>query len=143
MKFAKKLAAVTLLATSLMLTGCGQGQVGCVDINKVMEEAPRVKTLMAEAETKMKDAEQKFEQDKAAKPDMPQEELAKLQSDFQRKISGINQATATQIRSRIDVVVGEISQSKNIDVVIINSPDQPVVFKGATDITQDVIKKMQ
>ena len=143
MKFAKKLAAVTILATSLMLTGCGQGQVGCVDINKVMEDAPRVKTLMAEAETKMKDAEQKFEQDKAAKPDMPQEELAKLQADFQRKISGINQATATQIRSRIDVVVGEISQSKNIDVVIINSPDQPVVFKGATDITQDVIKKMQ
>ena len=130
MKFAKKLAAVTILATSLMLTGCGQGQVGCVDINKVMEDAPRVKTLMAEAETKMKDAEQKFEQDKAAKPDMPQEELAKLQADFQRKISGINQATATQIRSRIDVVVGEISQSKNIDVVIIN-------------ITQDVIKKMQ
>ena len=135
--------AIALLVSSLMLTGCGQGQIGYVDINKVMEEAPRVKTIMTDAETKMKETEQKFEQDRAAKPDMPQEELAKLQADFQRKISGINQAAASQIRSRIDVVVGEISQSKNIDVVIANSPDQKVLFKGGIDITQDVINKMQ
>lgn len=143
MKFAKKFAAVALLATSLMLTGCGQDQIGYIDVNKVMEEAPRVKTIMAEAETKMKDAQQKFEQDRAAKPDMSQEDLAKLQMDFQRKISGINQAAASQIQSRVNVVVGEISQSKNIGVVIANSPDQKVLFQGGIDITQDVINKMQ
>ena len=143
MKFAKKFAAVALLATSLMLTGCGQDQIGYIDVNKVMEEAPRVKTIMTEAETKMKEAEQKFEQDRAAKPDMPQEDLAKMQMDFQRKISGINQAAASQIQSRVNVVVGEISQSKNIGVVIANSPDQKVLFKGGIDITQDVINKMQ
>ena len=143
MNFAKKFAAVALLATSLMLTGCGQDQIGYIDVNKVMEEAPRVKTIMADAETKMKEAEQKFEQDRAAKPDMPQEDLAKMQMDFQRKISGINQAAASQIQSRVNVVVGEISQSKNIGVVIANSPDQKVLFKGGIDITQDVINKMQ
>lgn len=143
MNFAKKFAAVALLATSLVFTGCGQDQIGYVDINKVMEEAPRVKTIMADAETKMKEAEQKFEQDRAAKPDMPQEDLAKMQMDFQRKISGINQAAASQIQSRVNVVVGEISQSKNIGVVIANSPDQKVLFKGGIDITQDVINKMQ
>lgn len=143
MNFAKKFAAVALLATSLVFTGCGQDQIGYVDINKVMEEAPRVKTIMADAETKMKEAEQKFEQDRAAKPDMPQEDLAKMQMDFQRKISGINQAAASQIQSRVNVVVGEISQSKNIGVVIANSPDQKVLFQGGIDITQDVINKMQ
>lgn len=143
MNFAKKFAAVALLATSLVFTGCGQDQIGYVDINKVMEEAPRVKTIMADAETKMKEAEQKFEQDRAAKPDMSQEDLAKMQMDFQRKISGINQAAASQIQSRVNVVVGEISQSKNIGVVIANSPDQKVLFKGGIDITQDVINKMQ
>lgn len=143
MNFAKKFAAVALLATSLVFTGCGQDQIGYVDINKVMEEAPRVKTIMADAETKMKEAEQKFEQERAAKPDMSQEDLAKMQMDFQRKISGINQAAASQIQSRVNVVVGEISQSKNIGVVIANSPDQKVLFQGGIDITQDVINKMQ
>ena len=139
----RKLAAAGMFAVSLMLSGCGQGQIGCVDVEKVMAEAPRVKTLMEEAETKMKDAQQKFEQDVAAKPDMTDEERAKLQNDFQRKISGINQATATQIRSRMDVVIGEIAQSKNLDVVVSNSADEKTIFLGGIDVTQDVIQKMQ
>ena len=132
-----------MFAVSLMFSGCGQGQIGCVDVDKVMAESPRVKTLMDEAETKMKEAQQKFEQDAAAKPDMTDEERAKLQSDFQRKITGINQATATQIRSRMDVVIGEIAQSKNLDVVVSNSADEKTIFLGGIDVTQEVIQKMQ
>ena len=143
MNLAGKLAATALLASSLLLSGCGQAQIGCVDVNKVMEEAPRVKTLMSEAETKLKEAQQKFEQDVAAKPDMPEEERAKLQADFQRKLMGINQATSTQIKSRMDIVIGELAQEKNIDVVIANSEDQKILFQGGIDITADVIKKMQ
>lgn len=143
MKFANKLAAATLLAASLMLTGCGQGQIGSVDVNKVMQEAPRVKTLMAEAETKIKDAQQKFEQDQAANPDMTDEEAAKIQMDFQRKLEGINQAYASQIQNRMNVVIEEISREKNIDVVIANPADQKTLYHGGIDVTADVIKKMQ
>lgn len=143
MNFAKKFAAVTLMAASLMLTGCGQGQMACVDVDKVMEEAPRVKTLMAEAETKIKEAQEKFEQDLAAKPDMSQEEGAKLQADLQRKLVGINQAYASQIQSRMNIVIEEISREKNVDVVVANSGDQKVLFHGGIDVTADVIKKMQ
>lgn len=143
MKFVNKLAAATLLATSLLLSGCGQGQVGAVDVNKVMTEAPRVKTLMAEAETKIKDAQQKFDQDRAAKPDMTEEESAKLQIDFQRKLDGINQAYASQIQNRMNVVIEEISREKNIDVVIANSADQKMLYHGGIDVTDEVIKKMQ
>lgn len=143
MNAVKKIAAAGMFAVSLMFSGCGQGQIGCVDVDKVMAESPRVKTLMDEAETKMKEAQQKFEQDAAAKPDMTDEERAKLQSDFQRKITGINQATATQIRSRMDVVIGEIAQSKNLDVVVSNSADEKTIFLGGIDVTQEVIQKMQ
>ena len=143
MNAVKKNAAAGMFAVSLMFSGCGQGQIGCVDVDKVMAESPRVKTLMDEAETKMKEAQQKFEQDAAAKPDMTDEERAKLQSDFQRKITGINQATATQIRSRMDVVIGEIAQSKNLDVVVSNSADEKTIFLGGIDVTQEVIQKMQ
>lgn len=143
MNFAKKIFAAGLLAVSLLFTGCGQGQIGYVDVTKIMEEAPRVKTLMSEAETKVTEAQQKFEQDRAAKPDMTQEEAARLQMDFQRKVSGIHQATLTQIKSRMDVVVAEISQAKNIDVVIANPAEDKLLFQGGIDITADVIAKMQ
>lgn len=143
MKFVNKLAAATLLATSLLLSGCGQGQIGAVDVNKVMTEAPRVKTLMAEAETKIKDAQQKFDQDRAAKPDMTDEEAAKLQIDFQRKLEGINQAYASQIQNRMNVVIEEISREKNIDIVIANPADQKMLYHGGIDVTDEVIKKMQ
>ena len=142
MNVGKKLAAVALLAASLMITGCGEGQIGAVDVEKVMAEAPRVKTIMEEAQGKVTEAQQKFEQDTANK-EMSEEEATKAQMDFQRKLEGINQAYASKIKSIIDVKIEELSREKNIDVVINNSAEQPLVFHGAIDITQDVINKMQ
>ena len=95
MNFTKKLAAVALLATSLLITGCGEGQIGTVDVNKIMEEAPRVKTLMEEAQGKVTAEQQKFEQENADK-ELSEEEALKVQMDFQRKLESINQAYAAQ-----------------------------------------------
>ena len=142
MNFAKKLAAVALLASSLLIAGCGAGQIASVDVEKIMAEAPRVKKLMEEAQSKVTAEQQKFEQENAGK-ELSDEEALKVQMDFQRKLESINQAYATQIKSRMDVVIEEISREKNIDVVISNSEDQKILFKGGIDITDDVIKKMQ
>ncbi len=142
MNLIKKLAVAVILASSLILTGCGQAQVGCVDVEKVMLEAPRVKTLMTEADTKIKETEEKFQQEYGSK-ETTEEEAAKAQMEFQRKIEAINQGYATQIKSRMDVVIEEISREKNIDVVISNSADDRMIFQGAIDVTDDVIKKMQ
>ena len=142
MNIAGKLAAVGLLASTLILTGCGEAQIGALDVNKVMTEAPRVKKLMEEAQTKVTAEQQKFEQETSGK-EMTDEESFKAQIDFQRKLESINQAYAAQIKSRMEVVVEEISREKNIDVVINNSEDQKLIFQGAIDVTQDVINKMQ
>ncbi|MBR7024764.1 MAG: OmpH family outer membrane protein [Selenomonadaceae bacterium] len=142
MNFAKKLAAVALLASSLLIAGCGAGQIASVDVEKIMAEAPRVKKLMEEAQSKVTAEQQKFEQENAGK-ELSDEEALKVQMDFQRKLESINQAYATQIKSRMDVVIEEISREKNIDVVVNNSEDQKILFKGGIDITQDVINKMQ
>lgn len=142
MNVGKKLAAVALLASSLMISGCGEGQIGAVDVEKVMAESPRVKTLMEEAKGKVDEAQKKFEQDNANK-EMTEEEAGKAQMDFRRKLETINQEYATRIKSKMDVAIGEVAQAKNIDVVINNSEDQKLVFHGAIDITQDVINKMQ
>ncbi|MBR4641251.1 MAG: OmpH family outer membrane protein [Selenomonadaceae bacterium] len=142
MNFAKKIAAVALLASSLLIAGCGAGQIASVDVEKIMAEAPRVKKLMEEAQSKVTAEQQKFEQENSGK-ELSDEEALKVQMDFQRKLESINQAYATQIKSRMDVVIEEISREKNIDVVVNNSEDQKILFKGGIDITQDVINKMQ
>ena len=142
MNFIKKLAAVALVSSSLIISGCGEGQIASVDVSKVMTEAPRVKKLMEEAQTKLTAEQQKFEQENAGK-ELSDEEAFKAQMDFQRKLESINQAYAAQIKSRMDVVIEEISREKNIDVVINNSSEQKILFKGGIDVTQDVINKMQ
>ena len=139
---ARKLAAVALLASSLIFTGCGDAQMGSVDVDRIMAEAPRVKTLMTEAEGKVKEVQEKFEQDYGDK-EMTEEEAAKAQMEFQRKLQAINQGYASQIKSRMDVVIDEVAREKNIDVVISNSADNKLIFQGAIDVTDDVIKKMQ
>ena len=138
----KRLAATALLVASLMITGCGQGQIGSVDVEKVMAEAPRVKTLMTEAETKVKEAQEKYQQEYGDK-ELSEEETLKAQTEFQGKLEKINQAYAAQIKHRMDVVIEEISHEKNLDVVISNSKDERLIFQGAIDVTDDVIKKMQ
>ena len=142
MNFAKKLMATLLFASTLIFTGCGQGQVGSVDVEKIMAEAPRVKTLMTEAENKLKEAQEKYQQEYGDK-ELTEEEATKARLDLQRKLEGINQATITQVKNRMDVVIEEISRQKNIDVVIISSENDKLIFHGAIDITNDVIQKMQ
>lgn len=142
MNFAKKLAATLLFASTLIFTGCGQGQIGSVDVEKIMAEAPRVKTLMTEAENKIKEAQEKYQQEYGNK-ELTEEEATKARIDLQRKLEGINQATVTQVKHRMDVVIEEISRQKDIDVVIISSENDKLIFHGAIDITSDVIQKMQ
>ena len=143
MNVIKKIAAAALLASTMIFTGCGQAQIGSVDLGRVMEEAPRVKTLMTEAEGKLTEAQQNFEKEYANKTDMTEEEAMKVQMDLRRKLEGINQAYVSQIQNRINVVLEEIAREKNIDVVVNNTEGERVIFHGAIDVTDDVIKKMQ
>ncbi|MBR1807026.1 MAG: OmpH family outer membrane protein [Selenomonadaceae bacterium] len=139
----KKLAATALLAVSVLMTGCGDAKIGAIDVTKVMDEAPRVKTLMTEAEAKAKEAQENYEKEYANKPDLTEADVQKAQADLQRKLIGINQAYTAQIKNRLDVVLEEIAREKNIDVVISNAAEDKMIFHGAIDVTDEVIKKMQ
>lgn len=143
MKFASKLAATALLTASLLFTGCGQSQIGCVDKSKVMTESPRAKTATEEAKAEIDKAVAAFDQKYPNQSEMSQEDVAKAQVELQRDLQKIQQKFSAQLESRFSVVVAEIANSKNIDVVIINPADQKLIFQGGIDITDDVIKKMQ
>ena len=132
-----------MLAVSVLMTGCGDAKIGAIDVTKVMDEAPRVKTLMTEAEAKAKEAQEGYEKEYANKPDLTEADVQKAQADLQRKLIGINQAYTAQIKNRLDVVLEEIAREKNIDVVISNAAEDKMIFHGAIDVTDEVIKKMQ
>ena len=132
-----------MLAVSVLMTGCGDAKIGAVDVTKVMDQAPRVKTLMTEAESKAKEAQETYEKEYTNKPDLTEADVQKAQADLQRKLIGINQAYTAQIKNRLDVVLEEIAREKNIDVVISNAAEDKMIFHGAIDVTDEVIKKMQ
>lgn len=143
MKFASKLAATALVAVSLMFTGCGEGQVGCVDKSKVMTDSPRAKTATEEAKAEVDKILAAFDEKYPNQSEMSEEDAAKAQLELQRDLQKVQQKFSAQLESRFTVVVAEVANEKNIDVVIENNADQKLLHHGGIDITADVIKKMQ
>ena len=140
MKFTKKILVAAFLSSTLLMTGCGQVNIGYVDGARVMEESPQIKAVIEENEQKIIALQEEAQKELEGKQG---EELIKAQSDLQRKLQGINQAYATQLKHKLDEVLAEMSQSKKIDVVVDSSKEQPLVMKGGIDLTDELIQKLQ
>ena len=74
---------------------------------------------------------------------MSQEDAQKAQMEAQRKLQGLNQSYALQLRQKLDVALGSVAKSKKLDAVVNNSQEQPVAITGAVDVTDDVIQQLQ
>ena len=140
MKFTKKILAAAFLSSTLLMTGCGQVNIGYVDGARVMEESPQIKAVIEENEQKIIALQEEAQKELEGKEG---EELIKAQSDLQRKLQGINQAYATQLKHKLDEVLAEMSQAKKIDVVVDSSKELPLVMKGGIDLTDELIQKLQ
>ena len=143
MKLYKKFLVICVLAFSAIASGFGNTQIGYVDGERVMKEAPQVQKVLEEGKQKIEAVQKEAEEELAKKTDMTPEELAKAQADIQRKVMGMNQAYATQLKAKLDVAMQEISKAKNLDVVIDNSNSQKLIFMGGVDVTDEVIQKLQ
>ena len=137
-----KIAA--LIVASLLMTGCGgETNVGVINIDKVMTDAPQVKAIMDEGAQKMTEVQTAAAAEFENNPDWTEEEINKAQADVQRKILGIDQAYATQFKHKLDEVLSVIAQEKKLDVVVDSSSEQPIILKGGIDVTDEVIQKLQ
>lgn len=143
MNWIKRLAAVALIASSLILTGCGQEKIGSVDKAKVMSESPRAKAAFEEAKADVDKIIAEFDQKYPNKEELSQEDAMKANTELQRELQKIQQKYLVKLESKFDVIVHEISQEKDISVVINNPSEDKLIFQGAIDITDDVMKKMQ
>ena len=139
MKFTKKILAAMLLSSTLLMTGCGQMNVGTVDIEKV-SEAPQMKAILDEGHQKMQELQDQLLKDTQGKSE---EEMQKAAEDYQRKAMGIGQAYNTQMKHKLDTVLAEIAEAKKLDAVVESSKDMPTVYKGGIDVTDEVVQKLQ
>ncbi len=138
----KKFLLTLMLISTFLISGCGEVNIGYLDGVKLMD-APQLKTIREEGEQKLQEAEAQITADLAAKQDASDEDKQKAQIEAQRKLMGIQQAYASQLKQKLDAAVGDIVKSKNIDVVVDSSEDQKIIFEGGIDLTDDVLKKLQ
>ena len=139
----KALLVISALMAAALMGGCGQAKIGYIDAERVIKEAPQIKALDEEGSQKYQEAVQEAEQKLKENPNMSQEEAQKAQMDAQRKLQGINQSYALQMRQKLDVALGEISRDEKLDAVVQNVPEQPVAVSGCIDITDKTIEKLQ
>jgi len=149
MKLRKRTAAAMIMALlcATLASGCGQTKIGYINGERVSKEAPQITSLIEEGNQKIEEAQtqagQELQKKMQENPNMSQEELQKAQLDSQRKLQGLNQSYALQLRQKMDVALAEVSKEKKLDAVVNNSVDQPVAVTGAVDVTDDVIAKLQ
>ena len=149
MKLRKKSTALlaAAFASMMLMSGCGQAKIGYIDGDRVSKEAPQISALVEEGNQKLQEAQTNAEQDLQQKmkenPNMSQEDAQKAQMDAQRKLQGLNQSYALQLRQKLDVALGSVAKNKKLDAVVNNSQEQPVAITGAVDVTDDVIQQLQ
>lgn len=145
MKLRKKslgLLAAAFAAT-LLMSGCGQAKIGYIDGSRVMQEAPQVKSLVDEGNQKINEARGEAEKSLQENPDMSQEDAQKAQQDAQRKMASLNQSYQMQLQQKINGALQDIAKEKKLDAVIDSEKSQPTAIYGCTDVTDDVIAKLQ
>lgn len=133
-----------LLTASIFMTGCGsQINIGYVDGAKIMSDAPQIKAVLDEGQKKAEEIQQEAMTTLENNPNWTDEEKNKALSELQRKLQGINQAYATQLKYKFDEAIEGIAQQKKLDVVIDSSENQKIVIVGGIDVTNEVIQKLQ
>lgn len=139
----KTIAAVVLAVSTLFATGCGSEEnIGYINRQKVMAEAPQMIAILEEGNKKLDEADAEMKSALDANPDMSDEDRNKIRAEHERKTIGIGTAYNTQIQQKLDSVLVDICKEKNISIVMDNSVEK-VLVSGGIDLTNDVINKLK
>ena len=144
MNLSKKIKIAALLVASFFITGCGsQANIGYVDYNKIMQEAPQIKSIIEEGQKKAEEIQQEAATTLDENSELSEEERNNALGEIQRKFMGIQQAYSTQVQHKLDEALSAIAQEKNLDVVVDSSEAQPTILHGGIDITNETLQKLQ
>ncbi len=135
---------LAIFFTTFFISGCGEVQLGYIDADKVISEAPQLKKVLDEGQQKVQELQEQAMEELNSKQDVSEEDMQQAQVDFQRRMQSVGQAYNTQLRQKLDAAVANVINEKgNIDVVLDSSKTNPQVFMGGVDLTDEVIQKLQ
>lgn len=140
MRLTKKHVLLLMVAfiAVFFISGCSASNqtVGVLDVNKVMTESPKVKQFQDQLNARGKELSDQLEKDKAG---LSAEEFQKRQEAAYGEFLKTKQDLEGQIDSTIKQALDQIAQEKKLGVILYKNG----VAQGGTDITDDVIKKLQ
>lgn len=134
----KKLTAfVATVALAGALTGCGSAdKVGVVDVQRVQKEAPLAKKYVEKHDQKMKEVQDKLNQEKNS---MSAEDFQKEQQKQQQEFKIYEASLQRQFKSDMDAKLADIAKKKDVGIIVIKQ----VVPGGGIDVTDDLIAELQ
>lgn len=150
-------ASLLTIVACVLLAGCSnKANIGYIDLSKIAE-CPQVKAINTEFEKEYAPLVGQMNELAQKQGSMAPEAYQKAVQDLQRKAMGIREKYASKRQSLIMNAVAEIAKEKNLSVVTVKSvaginlqapPQQSLVIEGTaveggTDITEDVVKKLQ
>lgn len=140
MRLTKKHVLLLMVAfvAVFFISGCSASNqtVGVLDVNKVMTESPKVKQFQDQLNARGKELSDQLEKDKAG---LSAEEFQKRQEAAYGEFLKTKQDLEGQIDTTIKQALDQIAQEKKLGVILYKNG----VAQGGTDITEDVIKKLQ
>lgn len=138
MKRTNKLALLLILVfMTALLGGCSSGgNIGVVDVNKVMTDSPKVKQFQEQLNVKGKELSDQLEKEKAT---LSPADFQKRQETVYGEFMKTKQDMEAQVDASIKQTLEQISKDKKLSVVLYKNG----VAQGGTDITDEVITKLQ
>ncbi len=133
----KKAMAGLMLVCALGSLGCSRNaDFGTVDLRRVEEEAPIVKTIKEDFAAKMGELQDQMNKEMEGKD---AEEARKVAEDFTARGKLIQSETQNKLKSSLDTAISQVAKEKGLGAVLIKD----AVRQGGTDVTNDVIAKMK
>ena len=135
----KKLVLVMaiIMGFSLLAAGCSgkTATVGVVDMEKVMKESPKVKTLQEQLTTKGKAIQDELDNDQKT---LSKEDFDKKQQAKYGEFMQLRQDLESQVEASMKQSMEEVAIEKNLGAILFKQG----VAQGGVDVTDDVLKKM-
>lgn len=132
----KKIALLTVLVLTLgLLAGCGSSKTAVVDPVKVMQTSVKMRGYQNEFQVKIKALQEQISKEAQGQDQAGQQ---KKQQEFMTKANAEKQALEQKIETELKAVMETVAKDKGYDMVMAKE----VLYVGGTDITDDVLKKL-
>ncbi len=134
----KKIIAGMMIAASLLTFGCSgrNAAFGVVDIKQVEAEAAVVKTTKEDVTKQMSELKAQMDKDMQGKSG---DEAAKVAEDYAAKAQLIQSEAQNKLKASLDTALNQVAKEKSLGAIMIKE----AVPQGGTDVTKEVIAKMQ